>query len=67
MVTKQVPVPAHPAPDHPLKLDPVPGVAVRVTWLPKAKFAEHVAPQVMPAGDEVTVPDPVPALVTLSW
>jgi len=65
MVTTHVPVPEHPAPDHPPKLDPGSGFAVRVTWVPEAKDAEQVAPQVMPAGEELTVPDPVPDLVTL--
>jgi len=32
--TTQVPVPAQPPPDHPVKLDPVDGVAVRVTEVP---------------------------------
>ena len=32
--TTHVPVPEHPPPDHPVKLDPVDGVAVRVTEVP---------------------------------
>jgi hypothetical protein len=30
----QVPVPEHPSPDQPVKLDPVAGVAVSVTEVP---------------------------------
>jgi hypothetical protein len=63
-VTTQVPVPEHGAP-QPEKVDPVAGVAVKVTCVPLAKFAEHVAPQLIPAGALVTVPVPVPALTTV--
>jgi hypothetical protein len=51
------------APLQPLKLEPVAGVAVRVTLLPEMKSALQVAPQSMPVGLLVTVPVPVPALV----
>lgn len=63
-VTVQVFVPVQP-PDHPAKLEPVAGVAVRVTAVPALKLAEHVVPQLMPLGLLVTVPLPVPARVTL--
>jgi len=65
MLTRQLPVPLQ-APLQPVKVEPVPGVAVRVTVLPAAMVALQVLPQFTPAGDEVTVPAPVPALVTLS-
>ena len=39
-------------------------VAVRVTAVPLARDALQVDPQFTPAGDEVTVPVPVPALAT---
>ena len=61
----QVPVPLH-APLHPANVDPLAAAAVRVTDVPDAKFAEQVLPQLMPDGDEVTVPDPVPERATLS-
>ena len=64
-VIVHTPVPVQ-APPHPVKVEPVPGVAVRVTVLPAAMVALQVLPQFTPAGDEVTVPAPVPALVTLS-
>ncbi len=44
------------------------GVAVNVTFVCGAKYGGvHVVPQLIPSGDEVTVPLPVPSLVTLSW
>jgi hypothetical protein len=36
-------------------------VAVRVTVLPASKLAEHVRPQLIPAGLEATEPEPEPA------
>ena len=65
-VTMHVPVPLHPAPLHPVKVDPAAAVAVRVTTVSSAKLASHVTPQSMPAGDELTLPAPVPAGVTVS-
>src|SRR5262245_15021462 len=58
IVTVQVPVPEHPPPDQPVNVAPAAGVAVSVTAVPLLKVAEHVAPQLMPAGALVTVPDP---------
>src|ERR1051325_7117846 len=62
--TVQVPVPVQ-APLQPANVEPLAAAAVRVTEVPLAKLALHVLPQLIPAGDEVTVPVPVPALVTV--
>ena len=64
-VTMQAPVPLQP-PDHPAKVEPVAGGAVRVTDVPLAKLALHVCPQVIPEGELVIVPVPVPAADTVS-
>ena len=61
MVTEPV---VQPVPLQPAKVEPDAGVAVRVTTVPLLKFAEQVLPQLMPAGELVTVPLPVPALTT---
>ena len=47
------------------KVLPADGLAVRVTLVPELKGALHVLPQLMPVGDDVTVPEPVPDLTTL--
>ena len=52
--------------DHPAKTDPPAAVAVNVTTVPVLYIAVQSAPQLIPAGEEVTVPLPVPALVTVS-
>jgi hypothetical protein len=64
MVTVQLPVPVH-APLQPVNAEVASGVAVKVTTVPVVKVAEQVAPQLMPGGFEVTVPPPVPPVVTL--
>src|SRR5437016_2079047 len=56
---------AQPPPVQPWKVEPVAGVAVRVTCVPLSKAAEQVAPQLIPAGLEVTVPRPVPSGITV--
>jgi hypothetical protein len=65
IVTLQAPVPVQ-APLQPAKVEPVAGAAVRLTAVPLVNEAEQVAPQEMPAGVLVTVPLPVPDLVTVS-
>ena len=50
IVTVQPPVPLHPPPDQPAKIDPGAAFWVRVTTVPCWKFAEHTAPQVIPEG-----------------
>src|SRR6266516_3012940 len=64
MIRLHVPVPEQ-LPDQPVKLEPAAAVAVRVTGT-AANGAEQVEPQLIPAGLEVTVPAPEPALVTVS-
>src|SRR5207247_4372930 len=64
-VTVQVPVPEHPPPLQPVKVEPAAGVALRVITVPLAKLAVHVAPQLIPAGALVTVPLPVTDGVTV--
>ncbi len=62
-VTAQVPVPEQ-APLQPAKEEPAAGVAVSVMAVPWVRDCEQVAPQLMPAGLLVTVPEPVPPLAT---
>ncbi|OGQ82898.1 MAG: hypothetical protein A2289_07415 [Deltaproteobacteria bacterium RIFOXYA12_FULL_58_15] len=68
MVTTQVAVVPQdvPSPDQPAKVLLAPGAAVSVTLVPLLYEYEHVEPQLMPAGFEVTVPVPVPAFVTVN-
>jgi hypothetical protein len=53
-------------PAQPRKVDPAAGAAVRETEAPLRKLPEHVGPQLIPAGELVTVPLPLPVLLTLS-
>src|SRR5437588_12247783 len=50
---------------QPVKMERKAGVALRVTTVPLVYEAEQVAPQVIPPSLEVTVPPPVPALLTV--
>lgn len=59
MVTIHVPVPVQ-APDQPEKVEPASAVAVRVTEAPLVNEAEQVAPQLIPARLDITVPVSVP-------
>src|SRR6266540_578387 len=65
MERAHVPVPLH-EPLHPANVEPPAALAVSVTAAPLAKPALHVLPQLMPAGEEVTVPLPDPDFVTVS-
>jgi hypothetical protein len=66
IVTWQVPVPGHEARDQPEKTElELVGAAVRVTTWPSVKSLEHVEPQLIPEGAEVTVPLPLPVFATV--
>jgi len=62
-VTRQFPEPLQ-GPDHPVKVDVASAVGVNVTIVPSAKLAEQVPPHAMPAGEDATVPPPVPLFRT---
>jgi hypothetical protein len=64
MLTVQVPNPEQ-APVHPWNLLPAAAVAVSVTLASWLNAAEQLAPQLIPEGEETTVPVPVPALPTV--
>ena len=66
IVTLQAPVPVQPLPLQPAKVALPVGTAVSVTAVPLVYEATHVAPHAMPAGALVTIPLPVPELVTVS-
>jgi hypothetical protein len=57
-------VAAQPVPVQLAKAEPVAGAAVNVTAVPLLKVPEQVVEQLIPAGELVMVPLPVPALVT---
>src|ERR1043165_1393409 len=65
-VLDDLPVPVQPPPDQPVNVEVAAAAAVSVTaWL-KLKSAAQVAPQLIPAGLDVTVPAPLPARATVS-
>ncbi|HAE36263.1 TPA: hypothetical protein DCX66_03955 [Candidatus Nomurabacteria bacterium] len=66
IVTVQVPVVLVQAPLHPENDESRAGEAVRVTEVPEAYDSVQSAPQLIPVGLEVIVPDPVPALAVVS-
>lgn len=63
-VTVQRSVPAH-APPQPAKMAPVAGMAVNVTLVPLVKETRQVLPQLMPLGEEPTVPLALPTFLTV--
>src|SRR5438477_7941543 len=63
MVTTQAAVPEH-APPHPANVELAAEVAVIVTMVPGLRLAEQVLPQLMDASLLLTVPLPVPCLLT---
>jgi hypothetical protein len=64
-VRVQAPVPEQP-PDQPVKTAPAAGEAVKVTLAPAPNIAEHVEPQLMPAGVLLTMPFPVRVTVKVT-
>lgn len=60
-------VPLHAPPDHPAKVEPVAGVAARVTEVPPLNMALQAEPQLIPEGLLVTVPPPAPLSRAVSW
>ena len=64
IVTVQLPVPVH-APVQPPNVELPSAVALRFTTVPALYASEQSAPQLIPAGEEVTVPLPLPALLTV--
>jgi hypothetical protein len=62
-VTAQVAVPLQ-APLQPAKAEPEAALAVSVIGVPAATAAVQTVPHAIPAGELVTVPAPVPVLVT---
>ena len=64
-VTAQAPAPVQPPPDQPAKVEPTAGAAVSVTVAPWFTGSVQSVPQLIPAGDDVTVPDPAPTLLTI--
>lgn len=64
MVIVQGPLPVH-APLQPAKVELGSAEAVKVTRVPSVYVPVHVAPQLIPAGELVTLPVPVPARLTL--
>lgn len=59
-MSEHVPVPVQPPPDHPDIAEPVAGKAVKVTTVPWLYAPEQLVPQLMPDGELVTVPEPLP-------
>jgi hypothetical protein len=59
IVTWQAPRPEQP-PLHPVNVDPAAAVAISVTTVPPVNGAEHVEPQLSPAGTLVAAPEPEP-------
>jgi hypothetical protein len=59
-----VPVPEHP-PDHPVNVEPAAGEPVRVTTVPWLYVAVQLVPQLIPEGELVNVPKPLPTTLVV--
>ena len=66
IVTLQLPAPLQ-APPQAEKVQPLAGVAVRLTFIPSPKSALHVDGQAMPVGPLATEPLPVTLTVRAAW
>jgi hypothetical protein len=64
-VNTQLLAPVQPPP-HPMNVEPASAVAVSTTAAPSSNWPTHDAPQSIPEGDDVTEPDPVPSLTTVT-
>ena len=60
-----MPVPAQDEPPQPANAYPAAGVAVNVRLVPDVNDAEHVVPQLIPAGELVIVPVVLPEVVEI--
>src|SRR5688572_2205154 len=60
VVTEQGPVPEHPS-LQPANTEPGAAAAFNETVVPSSNCPEHVPPQSMPTGEDVTVPSPLPS------
>jgi hypothetical protein len=65
LTVQVVAAPVH-APDQPVKSEVASAAAVRVTLVPAVNAVAHVEPQLIPAGEDVTVPEPEPARTTVT-
>jgi len=64
--TEHVPVPEQPAPVHPANVELFAAVAVSATAVPLVYVSLQSVPQLMPAGLDVTLPEPAPVRETPS-
>ena len=64
-VTVHGAVPEQPPPDQPLNVDPAAGWAVSSIVDPEATSVEQVEPQSIAPEADVTVPEPLPTLLTV--
>jgi hypothetical protein len=66
LLTVMLPLEQAASPDQPAKVEPLAATAERVTTVPLVTLVEQLLPQLMPAGELVTVPLPVPVRVTVT-
>ena len=65
IATVQLPIPLQ-APPHPARPHALLGVALKVTCVPQGKLALQVEPQLIAAGELVTLPSGLPMMDTES-